>query len=145
MVEIGRDIALPVIEKMISKDQITRYADASGDHNPLHLDPEFASNSQFGGIIAHGMLTLAFISEMLTRAFGQSWLETGKLKVRLKAPAYPGDKVRTWGKVTKEDVREGKRMVVCAIGLSDSNGREMITGDATLFLPLKARVHENHD
>ena len=135
MVESAGDAALPVIEKTITQDQIARYARASGDHNPLHLDPEFASNSQFGGIIVHGMLTLAFVSEMLTRAYGRSWLETGKLKVRLKAPAYPGDQVRTWGKMVKEDVREGKRVVVCAVGLSDSQGRELITGDATLCLP----------
>jgi len=138
MVEFGRNIGFPVIEKQISIDQIARYAEASGDHNPLHLDPAFASNSQFGGVIAHGMLTLAFISEMLTRAFGTSWIETGKLKVRLKAPAYPGDKVSTWGKVTKDSVHDGTRTLVCSVGLRDSNGREMISGDATLVLPLNA-------
>lgn len=127
--------ALPVIQRKITTDQIARYAEASGDHNPLHLDPSFASQSQFGGVVAHGMLTLAFVSEMLTGAFGRHWLESGRLKVRLKAPAYPGDEVRTWGEVVREDEQDGTRKVVCAVGLKDAQDRELIAGDALVLLP----------
>ena len=127
--------ALPIIQRTITSDQIARYAEASGDRNPLHLDPCFASQSQFGGIVAHGMLTLAFVSEMLTSSFGRHWLETGRLKVRLKAPAYPGDEVHTWGEVVKEDEHEGTRKVVCAVGLKDVRDREPIAGDAVVHLP----------
>lgn len=127
--------ALPVIQRKITTDQIARYAEASGDHNPLHLDPSFASQSQFGGVVAHGMLTLAFVSEMLTGAFGRHWLESGRLKVRLKAPAYPGDEVRTWGEVVREDEQDGTRKVVCAVGLKDAQDRELIAGDAVVLLP----------
>ena len=127
--------ALPVIQRRITTDQIARYAEASGDHNPLHLDPSFASQSQFGGVVAHGMLTLAFVSEMLTGAFGRHWLESGRLKVRLKAPAYPGDEVRTWGEVVREDEQDGTRKVVCAVGLKDAQDRELIAGDAVVHLP----------
>ena len=84
---------------MITQEQLQRYADASGDHNPLHLDPEFAAKTQFGGTIAHGMLVLAFVSEMLTAAFGQAWLDSGRLKVRFRAPARPGDTVEATGLV----------------------------------------------
>lgn len=128
-------LALPVIQRTITNDQIARYAEASGDRNPLHLDPSFASQSQFGGIVAHGMLTLAFVSEMLTSAFGRHWLESGQLKVRLKAPAYPGDEVRTWGEVVREDDQNGTRKVVCAVGLKDAHDRELIAGDAVVHLP----------
>ena len=127
--------ALPVIQRTITNDQIARYAEASGDRNPLHLDPSFASQSQFGGVVAHGMLTLAFVSEMLTNAFGRHWLESGRLKVRLKAPAYPGDEVSTWGKVVGEDEQEGTRKVVCAVGLKDAQDRELIAGDAVVHIP----------
>ena len=128
-------LTLPVIQRPITNDRIARYAEASGDRNPLHLDPSFASQSQFGGIVAHGMLTLAFVSEMLTSAFGRHWLESGRLKVRLKAPAYPGDEVQTWGEVVREDEHEGTRRVVCAVGLKDGQGRELIAGDAVVHLP----------
>ena len=123
---------LPIVEKLITQEQLARYAAVSGDHNPLHLDPEFASATHFGGIIAHGMLTLAFISEMLTMAFGRSWLESGRLKVRLKAPAYPGDRVRTWGEVVKSEADSEHRSIECSVGLSNSLGAELISGVALI-------------
>ena len=136
-------MALPVVERVITQERITLYAHVSGDHNPLHLDAEFASRSQFGGVVAHGMLTLAFISEMMTRAFGQRWLESGRLKVRLKAPAYPADVVRTWGEVVgarevvTDDGEEQDHLVECSVGLSNSRGEELISGAA--FVRLSAR------
>ena len=128
----GDSMTLPTLEKAITRNGITDYAHASGDHNPLHLDPEFASSTRFGGIIAHGMLTLAYISEMMTLAFGRSWLEGGRLKVRFKGAAYPGDTVRTWGRVVKDESDSGSRLIECAVGLSNSRGEELITGVATI-------------
>ena len=136
-------LAFPIIQRTITTEQIARYAEASGDNNPLHLDPAFASQSQFGGVVAHGMLTLAFVSEMLTGAFGRHWLESGRLKVRLKAPAYPGDELRTWGEVVREDDHEGTRKVVCAVGLKDGNDRELIAGDAVVHLPARGSLGGN--
>ena len=128
----GDSKSLPVLEKIITRERITDYAHASGDHNPLHLDPEFASSTQFGGVIAHGMLTLAFISEMMTLAFGRSWLEGGKLKVRFKGAAYPGDTVRTWGNIVRDESDSESRSIECTIGLSNSRGEELITGVAAI-------------
>lgn len=135
MTDPGVGGELPVVERTIDAQQIARYAEASGDRNPIHLDAEFASTSQFGGIVAHGMLTLAFVSESLTLAFGRDWLESGKLKVRLKAPAYPGDVVRSWGRVVKEDASGPRRTLECAVGLTNGKGEELITGVATVTLP----------
>ena len=59
---------LPRVEKLVSQEQIKRYAQASGDFNPVHLDEEFAAAATFGRIVAHGMLILAFLSEMMTMA-----------------------------------------------------------------------------
>ena len=80
----------PVV-KQISQAQIGRYADATGDHNPIHVDEAFARATPFGGTIAHGMLVLATISEMMAAAFGEAWLTGGRLRVRFRAPARPGD------------------------------------------------------
>ncbi len=135
MTDPGLGGELPVVERTIDAQQIARYSEASGDRNPIHLDAEFASTSQFGGIVAHGMLTLAFVSESLTLAFGRDWLESGKLKVRLKAPAYPGDVVRSWGRVVKEDLSGPRRTLECAVGLRNGKGEELITGVATVTLP----------
>jgi 3-hydroxybutyryl-CoA dehydratase len=124
---------LPSVVKTISQGQLDNYAQASGDHNPLHLDAEFAATTQFGGIIAHGMLTLAFISEMMLGAFGKKWLESGSLKVRFKGAAYVGDEVETWGTVNRKDLQDRHQLVVCSVGVRNrSSGKEIISGTATV-------------
>jgi 3-hydroxybutyryl-CoA dehydratase len=121
---------LPAITKHLTQEQIARYAAASGDHNPLHTDPAFAATTQFGGTIAHGMLVLAFVSEMLTAAFGRAWLDSGRLKVRFRAPARPGDTVTATGRVTKV---EGGR-TVCDIDCRGASGDVLIDGSAEVSL-----------
>ena len=128
----SKDI-LPRIVKTINQAQLRAYAQVSGDWNPLHLDPEFAATTQFGGIIAHGMLTLAFISEMMTTAFEQAWLETGALRVRFKGAAYLGDRVETWGRVTKGEPHSEGIKIGCAVGVANAaSGQELISGTANL-------------
>jgi 3-hydroxybutyryl-CoA dehydratase len=83
--------AIAPLVKRISQEQVQRYADASGDHNPIHVDADFARSTPFGGTIAHGMLVLAMAGELMTRAFGERWLAGGRLQVRFRAPARPGD------------------------------------------------------
>ena len=68
--------SLPTIEKVVTQDQIEKYAHASGDFNPIHIDHEFAATTQFGGTIAHGMMVAATISEMMAAAFGRNWPES---------------------------------------------------------------------
>jgi 3-hydroxybutyryl-CoA dehydratase len=123
------------VTRTITREQLRQYAQASGDHNPLHLDEQFAGTTQFGGIIAHGMLTLAFISEMMLAAYGRCWLESGSLKVRFKGAAYLGDRVETWGRVTREEQQGTERIIVCSVGVRDHQGqREIISGTATVSI-----------
>ena len=81
------------VTKMLTQPMIDRYAAASGDFNPIHIDPEFAKTTPMGGTIAHGMLVLAFISEMMTAALGKAWTAGSRLDVRFRAPARPGDTI----------------------------------------------------
>lgn len=126
---------LPVVAKTITQKQLQEYAQASGDYNPLHLDPEFAAATQFGGIIAHGMLTLAFVSELMATRFGRAWLENGSLKVKFQGAAYLGDQVEAWGQVTKEEPTSEGRRVVCSVGVRNCKTRQdLIRGTATVKL-----------
>ena len=127
---------LPAIEKVITREQIRRYSQVSGDFNPVHLDEDFAAQSSFGRVVAHGMMTLAFLSEMLTQSFGTHWLESGTLKVRFKRPAYPGDRLRTWGQITERREEAGHTVVRCSVALLNAmDNEEVITGSATVRLP----------
>lgn len=127
--------ALPELRKQVTQDQLNRYARVSGDGNLIHLDPQFAARSAFGRIVAHGMLVLAFPSEMLTQAFGRSWLESGRLKVRFRAPVYPGEEVVTFGRVTRVVAEEGGQRIQCVVGCRKVGGQEVITGEASVLLP----------
>ena len=124
---------LPAISKIITQDRLQAYAQVSGDANPLHLDPDFAATTRFGGIIAHGMLTLAFIAQMMVMAFGRSWLETGTMRARFKGAAYLGDEVETCGQVTKEEPIPSGRLLACSVGLRNRrSGQELISASATV-------------
>lgn len=92
---------LPALSKATTQEAISCYAEVSGDGNPLHTDPEFAAATQFGGTVAHGMLVLAYLSEMLTATFGERWVAHGRIKARFRAPARPGDSVTATGRVIR--------------------------------------------
>jgi len=126
---------LPSISKVVIQEDIKTYAEASGDHNPLHQDQIFAASTHFGRIVAHGMLVLAYVSEMMTQAFGSYWLETGGLKTRFRAPVYPGDRVATFGEIVKLVEENGDVRLTCYIGCRNEDGDEVINGEAWVTMP----------
>src|SRR3972149_2478361 len=89
---------LSPIVKAVSQAKINEYAEASGDYNLIHIDEAFAAVSPLGGTIAHGMLVLAYLAEMITAAYGERWLAGGRLQARFRAPTRPGDTVSTSGR-----------------------------------------------
>ena len=91
------------LTRRIVQERINEYADASGDHNPIHIDPEFARKTALGGTVAHGMLVLAYVSELMTTIFKERWTHGGKLTARFKGAAYPGDTITVKGTVTKAE------------------------------------------
>ncbi len=118
--------ALPPLVKVVTQEMIDRYATASGDDNPLHTNPAFAAGTQFGGTIAHGMLVLAYLSEMMTVAFGLRWLSSGGLKARFRAAARPGDTVTGSGRV----LRKENSRTYCAVECRNQNGEVLISAEA---------------
>ena len=125
-------LALPNVEHLVTQEQIERYAVASGDFNPVHVDQEFAAGSRFGGTIAHGMMVAASISQMMTAAFREDWLASGTLKIRFRAPVYPGDSIEAFGRIEHVHPRDQGREVVCSVGVRKQDGELAITGDATV-------------
>jgi 3-hydroxybutyryl-CoA dehydratase len=118
-------------ERVIDQAAIARYAQASGDFNPIHLDPEFATQTPFGGTIAHGMLLLAYVGEMMTARFGAAWLSESTLKVRFRAPARPGDRVTARGRVERmEHDAAGSERTVCAVECVNDRGETLLSGEA---------------
>jgi 3-hydroxybutyryl-CoA dehydratase len=107
-----------------------RYADAAEDHNPLHIDPEFAKTTRFGGTIAHGMLTAAFLQELLVRTFGEAWMANGELNLNFMAPVHTGDTVTAEGRVFA--VREETGRVTLRLSVTNQDGTKVISGKASV-------------
>ncbi len=127
--------ALASLDRAVTQEGIGKYAQASGDFNPLHLDAQFAEATHYGRIVAHGMLVLAYISDMMGRSFGSHWPESGRLKVRFRAPVYPGDRVTTSGEVTRISEEGGLLRVDCAVRCCRQDGEEVINGEASVTMP----------
>ena len=122
--------------KTITQKDIEMFAEVSGDHNPVHLDADFAAATAFKGIIAHGMLSASFISAILgTTMPGKGTIYMGQ-NLKFLAPVRPGDVVRTVCTV-KEIVLEKKRVLCstnCYVGET-----QVIEGEATLMVPTQRK------
>jgi acyl dehydratase len=127
----------PVAREM-TQARIDAYADASGDHNRIHVDPAFAATTPLGGTIAHGMLVLGIIGEMMHAAHGRAWIETGRLKVRFRAPTRSGDTVTATAEAataeaaTAEGASRNAATIEYAIQCVTQNGEVVIDGRASV-------------
>jgi 3-hydroxybutyryl-CoA dehydratase len=114
------------VTRELTQAMLNAYAEASGDHNPIHIDEAFAKTTPMGGTIAHGMLVLSFISEMMAGAFGPRWLSTGSLDVRFRAPARPGDTVTA--RATAQEPKDGRLRY--GVECVSQTGEQLISGTA---------------
>lgn len=84
----------PVVTDHVTQEGIDAYAELSGDFNPLHVDPEAAAASEFGGIIAHGPIALHSFFRAATAWLGTDDLPPGStVAVTYRAPTRPGDEI----------------------------------------------------
>jgi acyl dehydratase len=132
--ELQVGLLLPEVKRHITQRNINLYAQASRDFNPIHINAEFAEKSAAGGTIAHGMLNLAFCSQMMTQAFGKNWLENGRFNIRFKLPARPGDDLTVQGKIEKILAENDHITVNCSVLCANQKGETIISGEAIVRL-----------
>ena len=122
------------LEKTIEDWDIRAFADISTDHNPVHLDEEYAQQTIFEGRIAHGMLTAALISAVIGEQLpGHGTIYLGQ-SLKFLAPVRPGDTVLT--EVSVRAIDYGRRRVTldcaCSVGK-----RTVLEGEALVLAPSK--------
>jgi acyl dehydratase len=132
LAELSEGMNLHEIKKNITQANINLYAEASQDFNPIHTDKDFAKKTPLGGTIAHGMLILAYVSQMMSAAFGRSWLTGGKLNVRFKTPARPGDTITVSGRISRIEKGEDQTLIRCDVLCRNQNGETVITGGTSV-------------
>ena len=85
--------------RLIDQSMINRFADATGDRQAIHVDPEFAKSGPFGATVAHGFLLLSLVPELLypileARAVDKIWVNYGSDKLRFITPVIVDSEVR---------------------------------------------------
>ena len=127
--EVGMSRSLT---KIVTDRDIELFAEVSTDHNPVHLDEDYAQDTIFGGRIAHGMLTAGLISAVIGEQLpGHGTVYMGQ-SLKFMAPVRPGDLVEAV--VTVTEIDHAKRRVTmdthCAIG-----GKKVLKGEAVVLAP----------
>ncbi len=131
-VAVGAEIT-PLVKAPIRQIQLTRYAGASGDFNPIHQDDEFAKAAGMGGVFAHGMLSMGFVAQALT-----DWAGAGsvrKLGVRFTGLVRLKDVVTCRGRVLSKSSASGAHLVDLEVWAENQQGDRVVTGKATVALP----------
>lgn len=126
------DAIAPLAKPAISRLQLALYASAGADHNPIHQDEEAARTGGLPGVIAHGMLPLGFLGQMLIRWVPQRQIRS--LSVRFVAMSFPGDVLTCTGTVAAKRIEGGSRLVDLELAVQNQKGEKVQQGKATVAL-----------
>ena len=116
----------------VTDEVIRKFAEVSGDYNPIHLDEEFAKTTRFGRRIAHGMLSGAFISAVLGNEFRERKIVYLSQTMKFTAPVFLGDTVTATGTIT--NIREDKGIVTLETVCTNQNGETLVKGEAVVMI-----------
>jgi acyl dehydratase len=120
------------ITRTIDDATIRSFAEVTGDRNPIHLDDAYASETAFGGRIAHGMLVASLISEVLgTKLPGPGTIYLGQ-QLKFHAPVRPGDEVTARVEVVALVAERGR--ITMSTTVTNQRGEIVISGDASLVM-----------
>lgn len=120
------------LTQTVRSDDLVRFAETSGDSNPVHLDEAYAATTRFGKRIAHGMLVASYVSALLGTHFpgpGTIYLSQSLKFVR---PVFIGDTLEIVATVTK--FREDKAILTMETAVSNQHGETVLTGEAVCLV-----------
>ena len=124
------------VSSIVDLDKITQFAVITGDNNPVHLDADFAAQTKFQKIVAHGMLTASFVSTILgTKLPGPGCIFISQ-ETQFKRPVFVDDHVTTYAKVIAMDAKK------CFVTLETKclvNDKIVLTGQAVAMVPSRKK------
>ncbi|MEX3011805.1 MaoC family dehydratase [Hoeflea sp. TYP-13] len=131
-VNIGDE--LPVLTTgPISRTTLALFAGASGDHNPIHIDIDFAKKAGMDDVFAHGMLSMAYLARLLTGWVPQTALRA--YSTRFVAITQLRERIVCSGKVTEKLEQDGEKRVRLEIQAANQDGDVKLAGEALIALP----------
>ena len=133
-VNVGDELP-ELVKGPVTDTQLVRYSGASGDFNPIHTVPKVAQSVGLDGVIAHGMLIMAFGGQCLTAWAGAGSVK--KFKVRFSGMTKPSETVVCGGKITKKDEDGDAARVSGKLTVKGTDDSLKLKGDFTVELPRK--------
>jgi acyl dehydratase len=121
------------LARTVTQEQINAYSQASGDHNPIHVDPDFARSVGLPGTVAHGLLETGILTEAVARWAG-GYEQVASVACRFSKPLLPGETLTCTGRVVDVDEAEGVATLQL-LAVSSSGERVLTNGRATVRLP----------
>ena len=116
----------------VNRTTLALFAGASGDHNPIHIDTDFARRSGMPDVFAQGMLGMAWLGRLLTQWAPQSQLR--RFDVRFQGITHLGHAVRCSGRVIEKQEHEGEHCVRVEVHSANQYGQTRIAGEALVAL-----------
>ncbi len=131
----------PLVKPPITQEQLRRYAEASGDYNPSHLDEKAAQQVGLDGVIAHGMLSMAFLGQFVKlQIAGIPGAHIEHLKVRFHNMVRLGDTITCHGKVTNRTTREDlSQVIVIDCWAQNQKGVKVAIGEAVVIIAVESK------
>jgi acyl dehydratase len=126
-VAIGDELP-PLALPPLTRTTLALYAGASGDHNPMHIDIDFARAAGMPDVFAHGMLSMAWLGRMLTEWVPQRDLR--EFSVRFTAMTHVGERIVCTGRVVEKLERDGERLVRVSLATTNEAGKVKLSGEA---------------
>jgi acyl dehydratase len=117
----------------ISRLDLALYCGASSDHNPIHVDIDFAKSAGMPDVFAHGMLSVAWLGRLVTNWVPQSAIRS--LDVRFAAITQVGERITCTGEIAETFEHEGQRLARLHIQTRNEQGQTKVTGEAVVAWP----------
>lgn len=130
-IQIGDEIPLLKLQP-VNRTTLALYCGASGDHNPIHVDLDFARKSRMDDVFAHGMLSAAYLGRLLTAWVPQSQVRS--LSVRFTGITQLGHIPTCTGKVIEKFIDAGEQRVRLALRCANQYGEEKLAGEAVVAI-----------
>ena len=129
--KVGDEIPM-LTTPSVSRHTLALYCGASGDHNPIHVDFDFAKSSGLDDVIAHGMLSVGYLAQMLTNWVPQSALRC--FNNRFTAMTQIGDTVSCSGKIVEKFEKDGEKFARLEL-FTNTPQVQTIVAEAVVVLP----------
>lgn len=126
------DVLPELVLPPVNRTTLALFCGASGDHNPIHIDIDFARKAGMSDVFAHGMLGMAWLGRLIT-----NWVPQGQLRqfnARFVGITHIGDQMICAGRVTERLDHNGEACVRIEISSANQFGQNKILGDALVAL-----------